>query len=199
MHERLQGVRNYDATTLEFLEAVLHGNFDEIPNSISTLALRPEILKAAVMLWQAVMLVGLVPKPLKWMVGSIASKAHGCMYCAAHTVTGAGKSGVPAEKLNALWSFESSPLFSNQERVALRFAYLAAQVPNGLVETDFDSMKEHFKDAEIAELLAVVALYGFYNRWNDSLATPLEAAPMAVAAARLGADGWQIGNHARPG
>jgi alkylhydroperoxidase family enzyme len=197
MPERLQGVSTYDAPTLEFLETVLHGNFDEIPNSISTLALRPEILRAAVTLWQAVMLVGVVEKPLKWMVGSIASKAHGCMYCAAHTVTGAGKSGVSAEKLNALWSFESSPLFAPSERVALRFAYLAAQAPNGLADTDFDSMKQHFSDAQIAEILAVVAVYGFYNRWNDSLATPLETVPAAVASARLGADGWNIGSHGR--
>ncbi len=193
---RLAGVTDFDAPTRAYLESVLHGNFDEIPNSLSTLALQPAILKAAVGLWQAVMSGGEVPRPLKWMVGNLASKAHGCMYCSAHTVTGAGRSGVAPEKLAALWSFESSPLFDDRERTALRFAFLAAQVPNGLDDAHFDAMKQYFSDAAIAEILAVVAVYGFYNRWNDSLATPLETHPRETALAHLSAHGWTPGAHA---
>ena len=129
------------------------------------------------------------------MVGNIASKAHDCMYCAEHIVTGAGKAGVAADKLGALWSFESSALFDDRKRIALRFAFLGAQSPNGLNDSDCVDMKLYFSDPQIAEILAVVSAYGFFNRWNDSLATPLEVAPKLTAQEHLADHGWQLGRH----
>jgi alkylhydroperoxidase family enzyme len=194
---RLTPIEHFDAPTRQMLDGVLRGNFDEVPNSIGTLALRPPILESSVLLWQAVMGPGQVDRALKWMVGNIASKAHGCMYCAAHTVTGAGKAGVAADKLDALWSFESSALFDERERTALRFAFLGAQSPNGLNDSDFVEMKVYFSEPQIAEILAVVSVYGFFNRWNDSLATPLEIAPKTFAQEHLGSHGWEPGRHER--
>ena len=39
-------------------------------------------------------------------------------------------------------------------------------------------------------------MFAFLNRWNDTLGTPLEASPMAVAAQALGGQGWTAGKHA---
>jgi alkylhydroperoxidase family enzyme len=192
---RLSPVTQFDDHTKELLRAVLQGNFDEVPNSVGTLALRPPILIASIELWRAIMNEGLVPKGLKWMVGNLASKAHGCMYCAAHTVAGAGKHGISADKLKQLWVFETSDAFDAGEKSALRFAFLAAQSPNGVTEAEFTSLREHFTEPQIAELLAVVSVYGFFNRWNDSLAIPLEAGPIAAATTALSAQGWQVGRH----
>ena len=50
-------------------------------------------------------------------------------------------------------------------------------------------------DEQIVELLAVVSLYGFFNRWNDSLATPLERLPREFAQEHLGGHGWELGPH----
>jgi alkylhydroperoxidase family enzyme len=179
------------------LQARLKADFDELPNSIRTLAWRPPILQASVDLWHAVMGEGTVPRGLKWMVANLASKAAGCMYCSAHTVGGATRSGVEDAKTAALWEFESSPLFSDAERAALGFGLKAAQVPNGVTDEDFAQLRRHFSPEQCAELLAVVAIYGFFNRWNDSLATPLEPAATRHAGEQLGASGWRPGRHAR--
>ncbi len=59
----------------------------------------------------------------------------------------------------------------------------------------FAATRAHYSEAQIVEILGVVAMFGFLNRWNDTMATPLEAAPDAVAAAAAGA-GWNAGKHA---
>jgi hypothetical protein len=45
------------------------------------------------------------------------------------------------------------------------------------------------------ELKRLVGLFGFLNRWNATLRSPLEAEPAAVAHRLLGARGWSPGVH----
>ena len=57
-------------------------------------------------------------------------------------------------------------------------------------------MREHWDEGQIVEILAAISLYGFLNRFNDSLATPLEEGSAAFAEETLGAQGWTRGKHA---
>jgi uncharacterized peroxidase-related enzyme len=168
-----------------------------IPNSTLIMARHPALLAGFQQMAAAALAPGNVAGDLKIMVGHIASRSAGCRYCIAHTGHIAERRGVSAEKLDALWSYESSPLFTPAERAALHFAQGAAAVPNAVTDADFDAMKRHFTDDQIVELLGVVALYGFLNRWNDSLATELEGQPRAFAEAHFADKGWSVGKHAR--
>lgn len=170
-------------------------DFHELPNSIPTLAYRPDILKASGALWQTIMGGGAVDRGLKWLVGYLASMSAGCRYCSAHTATGANTSGVPAEKVEAVWDYERSPLFTDAERAALRVAQGAGHVPNAVTDEDFAALKQHFSSEEIAEIVAVIAIYGFFNRWNDTIGTTLEKTPRAFAESHLKDHGWEIGKH----
>jgi len=38
-------------------------------------------------------------------------------------------------------------------------------------------------------------MFGFLNRWNDSMATPLEEEPVEVGEKHLAKLGWDIGKH----
>ena len=44
-------------------------------------------------------------------------------------------------------------------------------------EEDLAALKEHFSDRQVVEIVAVLSLYGFLNRWNSTLQTELEAPP----------------------
>lgn len=169
--------------------------FDQLPNSIPTLAHRPEILNAVSGLWDAVMMTGVVDPGLKWMVGYLASMSAGCRYCSAHTAKGAHGTGISPDKIEALWDYEQSPLFTPAERAALRVAQCAGQVPNAVTDADFTTLHAHFTPAEIVELISVVALYGFFNRFNDTVATELEAGPRSFAEHHLKPHGWDPGRH----
>jgi len=66
------------------------------------------------------------------------------------------------------------------ERVALDFAIAAASQPNDVTDELFEKMKRHWSEGQIVEIAATVALFGFLNRWNDTMATPLEEEPIEV-------------------
>jgi uncharacterized peroxidase-related enzyme len=172
--------------------------FGFVPNGARIMAYRPNIVLAYVQLRRAVMdtTEGMVPAELKSLIGHVASKASGCRYCQAHTVYSADGSENAAARVRAVWDYQSSDLFTPAERAALEFAVNAGSVPNGVTDTQFAQLREHWDDGQIAEILAVVALYGFLNRWNDSLATQLEKPSKEVAERLLGSSGWTPGKHA---
>ncbi|HEY1145793.1 MAG TPA: carboxymuconolactone decarboxylase family protein [Allosphingosinicella sp.] len=170
-------------------------DFAELPGSVATLGYRPDILRGMLALWGAVMGPGRLAPDLKYMAGYLASMSAGCLYCSAHTASSAAHGGGAPERLAAIWDYERSPLFDDAERAALRFAQLAGQSPSGVEDEDMALLRRHYDEVEIVELLAVVALYGFFNRWNDSLATPLESIPRGFAEAHLAGHGWTVGKH----
>jgi len=168
-----------------------------LPNSLLTMARRPEILQAAASLAQAAR-TGTVSRELKELVALVASTAAGCRYCQAHTASNATRVGAQAAKLASVWNYETSDLFGDAERAALRLAHHAALVPNQATDEDFEELARYFDDGEMVEIVAVVALFGFLNRWNDTIATDLEPAPFAVANDVIAAAGWEPGKHRPP-
>lgn len=167
-----------------------------LPNSVLTLARRPNILKAVTDLWyQTIIEPGTVPRGLKWLAAHVASVSAGCQYCAAHTGENSAISEVPAEKIEAVWDYETSPLFTNAERCVLRLAQGMAQVPNMVSDDDFKELRKHWDDEQVVEIVAAVATFGFFNRWNDTMATELESSPTRFAEAHLSAAGWTLGKH----
>ena len=166
-----------------------------VPNSILTMQRRPAIAEAFMDLNKAVLYEGTVAEELKMLVSLVTSQASGCRYCQAHMANLASVYQASDEKIRAVWSFESSPLFSPAERAALRLAYHAALVPNDASADDFAEMKKHFSDSEIVEIVATIALFGYLNRWNDTMATALEPRALEVAGRAIAGVGWEPGKH----
>ena len=166
-----------------------------IPNSILTMSRRPGIARAFMQLNQAILYEGTVDEELKMLVSLIASQAAGCLYCQAHMANLSSIYKASGKKIAAVWEFETSDLFSDAERAALRLAMKASIIPNQAAQEDFDELGKHFDEGQIVELVASVALFGYLNRWNDSMATELEEHPSKVARNTIGASGWQPGKH----
>ena len=167
-----------------------------VPNSLLTMQRRPALTKGLIALSRGVYdPKGEVDLGFKRLVGHVASMAAGCMYCRAHTATSASRHGIEAAKLSAISDYRRSPLFSDAERVALDFALAAASQPNDVTDELFAQLAAHWSESQIVEILGVIGLFGFFNRWNDSLATTLEAEPMAIGNEHLGTTGWTAGKH----
>jgi uncharacterized peroxidase-related enzyme len=168
-----------------------------IPNCSLTLAHRPEIYMAWQSLRKTIVGPGLVSEELKSFVAQVASASAGCNYCWAHNAFFAEEMGVAAEREEAVWQYETSPLITDAERSALRVAQLGAQVPNAVEDEDIAEMKKYYSDAQIVEIVAVIAVFGFLNRFNDTMATELEDKPAAAGERYLAPHGWQLGKHAK--
>jgi uncharacterized peroxidase-related enzyme len=166
-----------------------------IPNSILTMQRRPAIAAAFMQLNQAVLYEGTVPEELKMLVSLVASQAAGCRYCQAHMANLSSIYQASDEKIAAVWEFQQSGLFSDAERAALQLAVNASMVPNQVSQQDFDELARHFDAGQIVELVATIALFGYLNRWNDTMATRLEDYPATVARRAIGSAGWEPGKH----
>lgn len=174
------------------------GTLGFTPNSVLTMQRKPKLVQAFAQLNAAVMdPEGEVELGFRRLIGHVASQASGCLYCQAHTLLGAHNFGVTPEKLADLWQYANSPLYSDKEKLALDFALAAASQPNGVTDELFTQLQQHWSDSQIVEILGVVAMFGFLNRWNDSMATPLEAVPNAIAEKTAGERGWSAGKHLR--
>jgi uncharacterized peroxidase-related enzyme len=166
-----------------------------VPNGARTMAHRPDLLRGFLELRKGVMGSGTLPLELKNLIANVASRASGCRYCQAHAIFGAARSGAERERLEAVWAYRTSGRFSEAERAALDLAAAAASVPNAVTDEVFAEVRRHWDDGEIVEIMGVIALFGFLNRWNDSLATELEGPSAQVAEDLLGPQGWEIGKH----
>jgi alkylhydroperoxidase family enzyme len=153
------------------------------PNSVKTMYHRPSIAYAFIELNKAVMEnKGRVTSALKRLIGYISSNVAGCRYCQAHTIRAADRYGAEAEKLENIWEFRTHNAFSESERSALEFAFASSMIPN-------------WNEGEIVEILGVIALFGYLNRWNDSMGTELEKEAIESGEKYLKQKGWTTGKH----
>ena len=166
-----------------------------VPSSMLTMAKVPGFLSAFAGLAGTISNPGQIDRGLAQMIANMASNAAGCRYCQAHTAAHASHGGVSDEKIAKVWEFETSELFSSAKRAALCVAMCAAQNPNGVTEALFAELRNHYSELQIIHIVATISLFGFLNRWNDTVATTLEAEPAAYASGHLRASGWEIGKH----
>jgi alkylhydroperoxidase family enzyme len=167
-----------------------------VPNSLLTMQRRPKMVKGFGELTKAVMdPAGAVDLGFMRLIAHFASRAAGCQYCEAHSLVAAEIHGVAHEKVAAIWEYQQSPLYSAAERVALDYALAAGSVPNTVDAELMQRMKQHWSEDQIVQILGAVCLYGFLNRWNDSMATDLEVSPRQMGEQVLAKGGWTGGKH----
>lgn len=172
------------------------GPLGVVPNSVRTMARRPRIAAAFTELNQAVMECGGAVTPeFKRLLGYVTSFVSGCRYCQAHTILASERFGASEARLADAWNHAESPHFTAAEKAALAFAHAAAAVPNAVTDEIGAELRRHWSDDDIVEIMGVVALFGYLNRWNDSMGTALEDLPTEVAARRVAHTGWTPGKH----
>ena len=166
------------------------------PNSVLTMQHRPAISKAFINLNKAVMAnEGRVSSALKRMIAWVSSNATGCRYCQAHAIRAAERYGAEEEQLNNIWSYKTHPSFSESERVALDFSLAASVIPNAVDDALKKRLHTYWDEGEIVEMLGVISLFGYLNRWNDSMGTKIEDGAVESGMVYLVKNGWNEGKH----
>ncbi len=168
------------------------------PNSIRTMQIRPHLAEAFIRMNKAVMENhGRVTSAFKRLIAYISSYTAGCQYCQAHGIRAAERYGASEDQLMHIWDYKTHPSFSEAERAALDFSVAASSVPNSVDESIAADLHRYWDDGEIVEITGVVALFGFLNRWNDSMGTTIEQGAIDSGNQHLSAHGWTGGKHKR--
>lgn len=193
---RLQALSENDLPHAQDSFASMRQVYGFVPASVLTMYRRPGLAEAFGALFQAAMTEHqLVPLELKWLVAHAASRGAACTYCQADTASNGAHSGLDPQKVDAVWEFETSEIYSDAERAALRVAFASGMVPNAIDDEMFADLARYFNEDEILELVGVLSVFGYLNRWNSTMQTELDAVPMAFAANHLAGQGWEAGEH----
>jgi len=186
---------DHDDTTKE-LAAFFNETLGFCPNSVLTMQRRPAISQAFINLNKAVMANdGRVSSSLKRMIAWVSSNATGCRYCQAHAIRAAERYGAEKEQLDNIWDYRTHEAFSEPERAALDFSLQASQVPNQVDAAIKQRLYTYWDEGEIVEMLGVISLFGYLNRWNDSMGTSIENGAVESGKQFLGKHGWEKGKH----
>ena len=72
--------------------------------------------------------------------------------------------------LDALYHIDTHRhLFTARELVALRLAEIMTTSARDVDEALWDELQAHFDDGELVELVTVIGLFNFFNRFADAL------------------------------
>jgi uncharacterized peroxidase-related enzyme len=172
------------------------GPLGVIPNSVRTMARKPHLARAFTELNKAVMTCeGQVTPEFKRLIGYVTSFVAGCRYCQAHTILASERFGSTEERLNSVFDYQNSEHFTDREKAALDFAFAASEVPNGVTEAHAKNLRKFWTDDDIVEIMGVIALFGYLNRWNDSMGSTLEDLAIQAGETYLQNSGWSVGKH----
>ena len=166
------------------------------PNSVLTMQIRPEIARSFIQLNKAVMEnKGTVTASLKRLIAYVSSNATGCRYCQAHAIRAAERYGATQDQLHNIWEYKTHEAFNAAERAALDFSIAASIIPNSVTLEIQNNLHKYWNNGEIVEIVGVISLFGFLNRWNDSMGTTLENDAIKSGKNYLHKNGWKIGKH----
>lgn len=166
------------------------------PNSVLTMQRRPNIARAFIELNKAVMENhGQLNSEFKRLIAFISSNTAGCRYCQAHTIRAAERYGASPKRLANIWDFQNQDCFSDAEKAALQFAQEASMVPVNVAKNTEKQLHQFWSDDDIVEIMGVIALFGYLNRWNDVMATSLEDDAKKSGKDLLQNISWNPGKH----
>ena len=161
-----------------------------LPNAHLTMSERPELLKAFSSLAGAVFQSDGLDAGTKQLIALASSLSAGCKYCQAHTSHGAERAGIEEKKIADILNYSESEQFSESEKAVLDLAFAAGKVPNSSNQRHFDELIKYYSKKEIVDIVSVISLFGFLNRWNDTLGTALEDVPENFVNDKLKPLGW---------
>lgn len=108
-------------------------------------------------------------KSLRGLVVQLASSRIGCPWCIDYGYYENVEGGADPSKVRDVLAWRDSPLFDERERVALEYAETATASPAEVPEELAQRLHRHFREDEIVELAAWVALENFRSRFNAGL------------------------------
>jgi uncharacterized peroxidase-related enzyme len=161
-----------------------------LPNAYLSMAERPALLSTFSGLAASVFQSEGIDIQTKQLIALASSLASGCKYCQAHTSHGAERAGVENEKIVEILNYVESTKYSDKEKAILDLSFAAGKTPNQSAKRHFDNLHQHFSKKEITDIVSVIALFGFLNRWNDTMGTVLEDVPENFVENQLKPLGW---------
>ncbi|MDU9416355.1 carboxymuconolactone decarboxylase family protein [Pseudomonas sp. zfem005] len=139
-------------------------------NRIEWAKASPDAYRAMVALEQAMASTGLEDSLLE-LVRLRASQLNGCAYCVNKHANDARKAGETEARLQTLSVWEETRFFTERERAAMAWTESLTQLSiHHAPQHQYEALREHFSDAEVANLTLAIATINAWNRFGVGFA-----------------------------
>lgn len=176
-----------------------HGIFDELDslglekfaNQLGVLANHPGLANAILGLLQAYYATSVVPRKYVELAILLVSARNRCEYCVVHHSPPALQAGLTQSQLAAIedGTWEKSGLFDALEEDVLRYTEQLSYRGGRIDESLFNTMREHFDDAQLVELTVRAAMCEFFNRFNEAFQVDMEPVAEVLYQTAMDTDG----------
>ncbi|WP_406196333.1 carboxymuconolactone decarboxylase family protein [Kitasatospora sp. NBC_01560] len=136
----------------------------QIPQRMNFSTAAPKVFRAVLAL-DAAARAGLDPVVVE-LVQIRASQLNQCAYCIDYHTGDARKAGETEERMHQLAAWAESSLYTAKERAALALTEAVTLLPQGVSDAVYAEAAEHFEEAELAQLIALIFTVNAWNRMN---------------------------------
>ncbi len=145
----------------------VYENFEKetgkVPEWVKVMAHRPEILKEFTELFKAVMGEGQTESLLKWKIAFVVSETLRCPFCVDVTEKMLKKLGASEKEMSEVRDMSGG----EKELLELvRDVTLDGHLDQPKL---FEDLKEKFTEAQIVEVISVMGIFNYINRFNNTL------------------------------
>jgi len=162
-------IKTIDKDNANEIVREIYRSFEEkngnVPEWVKVMAHRPEILKEFAELFRVIMGKGEIEDYLKWKIAYVVSETLKCKFCVSVTEKMLRKLGASEETLNQVKNFKDLP---DQEKQILE---LVKDITlDGYLDRPelLDHLKEDMTEAQMVELVSVIGLFNYINRFNNT-------------------------------
>ncbi|MCD6115137.1 carboxymuconolactone decarboxylase family protein [bacterium] len=139
----------------------------KVPEWVKVMAHRPEILKEFVELFKAIMGKGTIEPLLKWKIAYVVSQTLKCPFCLDVSEKMLKKFGAEDDVIQKIKTGEISSPEEKEILELVKDVTLDGHLDQPEI---FEKLKEKFTPAQIIEIISVMGLFNYINRFNNTLA-----------------------------
>jgi len=137
-----------------------------VPEWAKVMANRPEILKEFTELFKSVMGKGEIETFLKWKMAYTVSNALKCPFCVDVTIKMMIKFGADEKEIENIKEMKN---LSQEEKDILELVKDVTDNANVDNPEVFKRLRNKLSSAQIVELISVISLFNYINRFNNTL------------------------------
>ena len=155
------------------IEEIIKGIYDDfekdrkkVPEWMKVMAHCPHILKEFKELFNVIMSNEKIERCLKWKIAYMVSETLRCPFCVDVTSKMLKTMGAKEETLKKMKAGKNLP---EDEKNLFNLVKEITQKANVCTPGLLEKMKKNYSEAEIVEIVSIIGLFNYINRFNNSL------------------------------
>lgn len=162
-------IKSLEKDQIEEIAQAVYEKFEKetgkVPEWVKVMAHNPKILKEFTELFKVIMGEGKIEPFLRWKIAFVVSDSLKCPFCVDTVGKMLKNLGASEEFLEKIKKGENLP---EKEKKVLQLVKEVTLKANVCTPELFGELKENFSEQEIVEIVSIIGLFNYINRFNNT-------------------------------